>query len=442
LSSIYADGKYPGCNGDDYMRMTLFSRHCLILTALIYILLNLGTFPVKAETETVPKIDAPSAVLMELSKMQPLFEKDSTQRLHIAIANKIMTTLLALEKTKPDAKVTISQTAANTKGSMLELEVGGKYIVEDLLYAVMLTPSNDASIAIAEHISGESEAFVALMNTRAKELGLKDTQFVNPTGLIEDGQFTTAQDLAKLTVSALSNPLFSRYFSSKGAPWNDGNNTQLLMNRNKLFWSYDGVDGGKVGYNNKVRQAAITTATRDNLRLMAIVLDSPEESVFTDSSALFDYGFNNFKTGLLVQKGQRMKSLQIGEAELNLVCASDVYYTYPIGKNYIKDIQFNVQKDLKLPIDQGKTLGTITYTLNDETKISVDLQADRHITLPERPWDRFQKRLLENIDLFVLVGLLLVIEVVLMFYYLGKLLKRLFNRTPKQNSLKFPVKKS
>lgn len=424
------------------MGMSRFKRHCLLFAAMLYTILSLNLSSVRAEGEDAPEVAAPSAVLVELSKMQVLYGKNANERLHIAIASKLMTTLLAVEKAKMDTKVTISQAAAKAKGSMLELEVGKKYILEDLLYAIMLTPSNDACIAIAEQISGESEAFVKLMNARAKELGLKNTQFTNPTGLFEEGQFTTAQDLAKLMVSALANPLFNRFFTSKGAPWNDGNNTQLLISRNKLFWSYDGVEGGKYGYNNKTRQAAITTASRNNLRLMAIVLDSPEESVFGDSTILLDYGFNNFKTGLLVQKGQRMKSLQIGDTELNLVCAADVYYTFPIGKNYIKDIQFNLQKDPKPPIEQGKTLGTLTYTLNDETKISVDLQADREVALPEKQWERYQKKLMENFDLFILICLLVLIEVILMFYYLGRGVRKLITRSTRQNILKFPEKKS
>ncbi len=397
----------------------------LILLAAVHII-HINPDKVLADTQSVPQLAAPSAILMESSRKQILYEKDASRRVQAAIANKIMTTLLAVEKTKMDAKVTVSKTAAAVKSPMLELEAGKKYLLEDLLYAVMLTPSNDASMAVAEHIGGEVEAFVDLMNDRAEELGLSDTHFTNPTGLFDEEQYTSAQDLARLVGYALSQPLFNRYFSSKGAPWNDEQNPQLLLNRNELFWSYDGVDGGKVGFHEKGKQAAVTTATRNGLRLIAVIVDSLEKNIFTDTTVLLDYGFQNYKSGLLVQKGMRMKTVQVGSIDVNLVSASDVYYTFPTGKNNIRDIQINLQKDIKLPVEKGKTLGIITYTLDDGTKINVDLQSDKEVTLPESRLDRFRKKLKENIDLFVLIGFLLLIEVMLMLYYLGKLIRKLF----------------
>ncbi|NLF42684.1 MAG: D-alanyl-D-alanine carboxypeptidase, partial [Bacteroidales bacterium] len=206
------------------------------------------------------QIAAPSAILVESQRGQVLYEKDSKKKLHISSANKIMTALITLENMKDqlNTKVTISKNAVSVEGATLNLEVGEKYSVEDLLYSVILDSVNDSAIALAEYIGGDEKGFVELMNKKAIELKMSDTHFTNATGLYNEQQYTSAYDIALLIRYAVTKySKFQKIFSSKAWPWS--NNGKVLINSNELFWSYEGVDGGKTGYNDIERQTAITT---------------------------------------------------------------------------------------------------------------------------------------------------------------------------------------
>jgi len=378
----------------------------------------------------IPDIKASSAILVESARGQVLYEKQSSRKLHISAACKIMTALVAIEKADLSSKVTISKESVDAEGSALSLEVGKKYSVEDLLYGIMLTSANDAAKALAEYVGGDINKFVVLMNNKAHELNMKDTHFANPTGLYDESQYTTAYDIALLMKYALSNPTFNRMFSIKAMPWVNGQGeVKILTNQNKLFWSYDGVDGGKTGFNEKDRQTAITTATRGNMRLISIVLDSPENSVFEDSAQILDFGFDNYKTSILVSKDSPQKTIQIGDKEINLVSISDVYYTHPIGESYIKSFECTTIPDLNPPINKNSVVGTARYVLNDNTVISIDLYPDTEILPPEDFRSSIKKVITENKDIFYLLLILVFIEVILIIYNIIKFIKRLIKRT-------------
>ncbi|HHW49699.1 MAG TPA: D-alanyl-D-alanine carboxypeptidase [Clostridiaceae bacterium] len=381
---------------------------------------------------TPPNIDSPSSILIESKRGQILFEKNSRERLHISAANKIMTTLVTIEKMQGelDSKVTISKESVDTEGANLKLVVGEKYSVEDLLYAVMLRSANDAANALAEYVGGDIESFVALMNDKALELNLHDTHFSNPSGLYDETQYTTAYDISLLIKYAIGNPIFDRIFSTKSRPWanNDGTFT-ILVNQNNLFWEYEGIDGGKTGFNNQDQHTAITTATRNGQRLISVVLDSPKDSVFVDSEKLLDYGFNNFRTGILVRKGEPLKSIQVGDKVINLVSINDVYYTYPIGDSYIKNYEVKVVENLEPPIKKSVSIGTARYILADGTIIDISLYPDVDINPPEDFTTIVKKKLMENKDILYLVVFLLAIEVILILYNIIKLIGKAFKRT-------------
>jgi len=377
------------------------------------------------------KISAPSAVLMESLRGQILYRKDASQRLHISTANKIMATLVVIEKT-PDlsAMVTISKESAGTEGSALSLEVGEKYSVEDLLYAVMLSNANDAAMALAEFVGGGNvEKFVALMNDKAHELNLVDTHFTNPTGLYDENQYTTALDLALLTKYAISVPAFNRIFSYQAKPWieKDGS-VKVLTSQNQLFWSYEGVDGGKTGFNEKDKQTAVTTATKDGQRLICVVLDAPEKTVFEDSARLLDYGFENFRMSLLVPSGYPQNSVQVGGVEVNLISRNDIYYTHPIGENYIKSLEFKIAENLNPPITRDRIIGTARYILNDDTIIDVNLYPDREILVPEDFKTTVIKKLNENRDILYLLAVLVAVEAILILYNIIRLIVRIIRK--------------
>ena len=400
---------------------------CLSLTLILLLVLPL----VANAAPSMPTISAASSILVDAKRGQILYQKLSAARTHVSISSKIMTALLAIEKSQLDAKVTISKESANTEGATLNLVVGEKYSISDLLAAVILSPANDASNAVAEFVGGDIEKFTILMNNKAKDLNLKNTNFTNPSGLYDPSQYTTAQDLATLMRFALSNPMFNNIFSFNARTWESGGKTQMLVNSNTLFWSYDGVDGGKAGYNDKQQQSAITTATREGTRLICIALDSPENAVFGDSTKLFDYGFSNFKTDILVQKGQVIKTLTVADQVINLISYNDVYYTFPIGDNYINRFELNITDKLDLPITKDTVLGVAKYILNDETVVDINLYSEREIYPPSGLLKKASDKLSENKDIYLLLLLLLVLEAVLVIFSLYKFFYRLKSRNNK-----------
>ena len=398
----------------------MFFIVCFILLQLFnFTFANTDTYPFPfydSEEIVGPIIKSPSAILIEAERGQILYQKNPDLKLHISVVNKIMTAVLTIEKGNLESKVTISKESTTSEGSLLYLAIGEKYAVEDLLNAIIITNANDAANALAEHIGGDINKFVEMMNNKAKELKMNDTYFANPTGLTDENQYTTAKDIAILIRYALTLPDFNRIFSYRAVPWVNSNGVDLLTNSNRLFWSYDRVDGGKTGYNKIEKQSSITSATRSGRRLIAIVLDAPENDVFSDSVSLLDYGFNNFRRGILVSKNQALHSVTVGNREINLISINDVYYTFPIGEDYVSNVEINISKDLSLPILKSRVIGIARYTLKDGTVIDVNLYPDTDVYPPENIYTKLINNLKEYRDLYILVVILIAVEILIIIY--------------------------
>ncbi|EMS73894.1 D-alanyl-D-alanine carboxypeptidase family protein [Ruminiclostridium cellobioparum] len=397
-------------------------HHKLVLFIILLSAIILNSIPVLAWTPD-EELTASSAILMDTMRGQILFEKDADKVLSPSIMCKLMTALITMDKTQLNSKVTISKNAAGINGASLNLTVGNLYTVEDLLYGIMLSPGNDAAIALAEYVGdGDVNKFVGYMNETAKKLMLNDTYFVNPTGLYDEKQFTSVRDIAKLIKSAIANPVFNSVFSSRGIAWINGKDSSVLTNQNKLFWSYNGVDGGKIGTNPKLGVISVTTATRDGRRLVAVVFDKDEESTLSQTTQLFDYGFTNYYNGILVSKDTPLRTIAVQNVDVNLISKIDVYYTYPVGQSYIKDISFTKNEKLEFPIKTDTVAGVLKYILEDGTEIDVDLYSDKEI-VPEQDYKTKIKTILdENRDLVLIVTILIVIEFILLFYNIIKLI--------------------
>jgi D-alanyl-D-alanine carboxypeptidase/D-alanyl-D-alanine carboxypeptidase (penicillin-binding protein 5/6) len=341
-----------------------------------------------------------------------------------------MTALVTIEKTQLDSKVTISKNAADVNGSSLNLVVGDLYSVEDLLYGVMLSQGNDAAIALAEYVGdGDVNKFVGYMNDKAKELDLDSTYFVNPTGLYDIKQYTSTKDIATLIKSAISNPIFNMIFGARGTAWINGKDSSILTNQNKLFWSYNGVDGGKIGTTPQQGSTSVTTATRDNRRLIAVVFDKNDENALSQTAKLFDYGFSNFNTGILVAKNTSLRSIEVDNVDLNLISKIDVYYTYPLGESYIKSISFKPNDKLVLPVNTDTIAGVLNYVLKDETEIAVNLYSDKQAVAPKDYKFKIKSILTENKDLVTIVLVLIAIELILLIQKLIKFIRRIKTKT-------------
>lgn len=394
------------------------STDCLAVTSQAIGFGAAGTLP-------VPETSAPSAILVEAESGQVLYSKESQQSLHISAACKLMTILTAIENADLYSNVTVSADSVDAEGSALSLEVGAKYPLEDLLYAIMLTSANDAAKAVAEHVSaGDIDKFVEKMNTTAAKLNMTNTHFTNPTGLFEDNQFTTASDISLLIKYAISNATFNRIFTVKARPWyGTANSVKILTSSNKLFWSYDGIEGGKTGYNKKEQQTVISTASRNNMKLICVILDTSEKTMYTDTTTLLDYGFQNFRKNTLVRKGEILKTAELDGNEINLVSQNDITYVHPLGESYIKE--FSATADLKPPLKKTIPAGSAKYILQDDTVVNIVLFPETEIVPTEDFLSSARKKVLENKDIFFLVLFLIVVEAILIIFNIGKLIKKL-----------------
>lgn len=388
-------------------------RRLILAWALLFIMISmlLSGFTPKAfakESEK-PQTEAVSAILFDARRGQIIYSKTSEELTNSSLANRIMAVLMTLEKADPESLVTASKDAVNVEGATLKLSVGEKYAVKNLLYALLLTGSNDAAIALAEFVGGSEAGFVKMMNDKALELGMENTHFTNSTGAFNEEQVTTISDVQILMKYALAKTDFNRFFATQAKPWYDNSKTLLLTNTNNMFWNYNDTDGGATSSVDKELQSIVTTVTRNNMRLVCILLDVPTKSMYTDSITLMNYGFDNYLYGTLVSAGVSQKSVTVEGQTLNLIPTQDVHYIYPRGQSYIKNITINVDESkLKPPITKNTIVGMLTYTLTDETTINVELYPDREILPQKTQRQLLQEKLIENKELlYVILGLIL-----------------------------------
>lgn len=272
-------------------RITAIFLAFFCITSIVYAQENDSSFE--------KNINAPSAILIEQTTGQVLFEKDADKKMNIASVTKTMTMLLITEaldsgKIGYSDMVTVSEYAASMGGSQIFLEVGEQMSVDDLLKAIAVSSGNDAAVAMAEYISGSEEAFVEQMNRRAYEIGAKNTHFINCNGLDEtDEHYSTARDIAIISAELLRHSDIEKYLTI----WMDSlrNGSFGLSNTNKLIRFYNGANGIKTGHTDIAKYCLSASAKRDNLQLIAVVLGSPNSSDrFNSASKLLDYGFANY----------------------------------------------------------------------------------------------------------------------------------------------------
>ncbi|NLU52083.1 MAG: D-alanyl-D-alanine carboxypeptidase [Clostridiaceae bacterium] len=394
---------------------------------LVYIISHLLsiTWEIKSFAQDEPLTEAASALLFDARRGQVIISKSPDELTHSSLAHRIMTALITLEKADAEATVTASKDAASTEGATLNLSVGEKYSVRNLLYALVLTGSPDAAKAIAEYVGGSEDGFVKLMNEHALKLGMSNTVFVNCTGEYDENQHTTANDISILIRHALTNSEFNRFFGTQAKPWYDKTKTILLTSTNNMFWSYTGTDGGMTASSDKDVHSIITTATKNNMRLVCLLLDVPSKSMYSDSINFLDYGFENYLYGTLVPAGASQRVVTVDGQNLNLVPAADVYYIYPKGQKFIKDISINVDESkLKPPITKNTIVGMLTYTLMDDTVIKVDLYPDREILPKKTTAQILRDRIKENMELiYVIIGLI-ILEIIMGIVKLTRFIKR------------------
>jgi len=334
------------------------------------------------------QIQAPSWVLMAYPSGQVLSGKDIHQRRAPASLAKLMTSYVLSNAVSHGTihlqePILISTKAWKTGGSKMFIKPGEAITVGDLMQGMIVQSGNDATVALSQFLAGSEDAFVGVMSHTAKQLGMKNTVFKNANGLPADGQHSSAYDIALLARAFIHNfPAVYKLYSQKSFTWNG----ITQNNRNKLLYSNPLVDGMKTGYTNAAGYNLVTSAIKDDQRVISVVLGTPSAQVRTDdSNKLITYGFRFFTTETLYSQGDIIKNLPVANAE-NSDQKVGLYTTQPITLTIPKGSQAYIRPSIKLntsleaPIIKGEVLGTVTLSLNGNILASAPIAANQTIS--------------------------------------------------------------
>lgn len=334
---------------------------------ILFILLLFPIF-VKAEDLTP---NAESGILIEYSTGKILYSKKIDEKLAPASMTKIMTLLLIMEaieegKINLDDNISISTNASSMGGSQVFLDPNTEMKAEELIKSIAIASANDSAVAMAEAISGTTANFVSRMNSRAKELGCKNTNFKNVHGLDEEGHYSTAYDMSLIARELLKHEQILKYTSTYEAYLNKPNGTSTWMvNTNKLIKYYTGLDGLKTGFTKTAGYCLTSTAKRNDMRLISVVMKEPSSQVRnSETISLLNYGFSNYKIKTILKKDQKLGTIEVqnGKKELaDITILEDATNLESINDN--KEYSFNIVTDkVKAPLKKGDKVGTLELT--------------------------------------------------------------------------------
>ncbi len=328
-----------------------------------------ATAPVPAP----PIIGAKSYLLLDGSTGTELASLQPDLRLAPASLTKLMTAYVIFNALSEgqiglNDEVTVSEKAWRTEGSRMFIEVGSRVSVEDLLLGMIVQSGNDASVALAEHVAGTEDVFAQLMNQHAVRLGLTSTKFQNATGLPHEEHYSTARDLGMLAKSIISEfPDYYRWYSVREYEYND----IKQPNRNRLLWRDESVDGMKTGRTDDAGFCLISSASRDGMRVISIVLGTASDSArMNGSQALLNYGFRFFETRLIYRAGETVTEAKIWKAAKEftpLGLEKDLYVTIPRGMYDEIETVLNIPAILMAPVANGQPLAEINISLNGDS---------------------------------------------------------------------------
>jgi len=347
-------------------------------------------------TPAAPTLGANSYILLDFNSGSALVESNPDMHVEPASITKVMTsyvvfTELAAGNITLDELVNVSETAWRTGGSRMFIEPGMEVTVEQLIKGMVIQSGNDASVALAEHLAGTEPAFADLMNHYAVQLGMTNSHFINATGLPHEDHYTTARDVAILSVALIAGfPEYYRWYSEKEYNFNK----IRQHNRNNLLWRDPAVDGLKTGYTQAAGYCLAASAKRDGMRLISVVLGSGSESSrVSESQSLLNYGFRFFETVQLYKAGQELAQGKVWKGEneqIKLGIRDELFVTIPRGRYDDLDAQVEMRPELIAPIAEGEQVGQISIRLED-TEITnrglVALEAINEAGFFGRTWD-------------------------------------------------------
>lgn len=319
-----------------------------------------------------PEVSAKAAVVMDLKTGQVLYTKEPSKRMYPASTTKILTALVVLQNVRLEDRVKASSKVVNTEGSAIWLKEGEELAVSDALYALLLNSANDVAEALAEKAGGSGEGFAEMMNRAAKACGATDSNFKNPHGLPDEGHYTTALDLAKITRVAMGNRFFREIVATKtkNITRTSQEDLSLLINTNKLLWRYEGAIGVKTGYTIEARQCLVAAAERNGRQLIAVLLGS-EGGVWNEAAVLLDYGFSAYRLVELVKAGEVVGHFPVDKG-VSLVQGKpsrSFWYNIPADKDPFLLPKWRLKiEPVAAPVAQGKYIGEVIFS-NEQGEI-------------------------------------------------------------------------
>jgi D-alanyl-D-alanine carboxypeptidase (penicillin-binding protein 5/6) len=372
---------------------------------LVMILL-LGLLPRRAQAVELD-VAGKSALLMDAATGKILYEKNAHEKLAPASVTKVMTMLLIMEaidsgKIGWDDMVTASETAAAKGGSQIYLKAGETMSVSDMLKSIAVSSANDCACAMAEHIAGSETAFVAMMNTRAEELGMQDTHFVNCTGLDDEAaakeHLTSAHDIAIMSRELLTkHPEIKKFTTIWMDTVRDG--SFGLSNTNKLVRFYQGCTGLKTGFTSSAGYCLSASASRDGMELIAVVLGAESsQDRFQACKQMLDYGFANYALVTPQLQETPIVFVKLGtETMVTAVAAEQLQCLVDKAQRGDVSTQIQLKKEVTAPISQGQKLGTLTIKVGDQVLAQVNLVAEKAVA--RRSWRQIFLDLLRKITM-------------------------------------------
>lgn len=349
----------------------------LALGAVLLLVVGLAPAAAKGHEPTVTC----TACLVVDDTGRELFSRAASEMLPNASTTKMTTALVVRRAADPNESVVVSATAASTGGGGLDLRAGEVYSVEALLFALLLDSSNDAAVALAEHVSGSQDAFVAEMNDLAGELGAIDTRYVTAHGLDMPGHGSSARDLAAIAEELLADPLLARIVASSRARIEGRGGVLTVENRNLLLEGYPGATGVKTGFTAGAGNVLVASAERDGRQIIAVAMHSVDAAI--DATALLDFGWERLAETVVLARGKEVGAIVFDHGSTPVVAARPVRDSITPGDvTYL----FRPQGSLPLPLSPGDVVGRIIVTSEDGVVDSVDAVATGSVSLDEAAW--------------------------------------------------------
>lgn len=321
-----------------------------------------------------PQVSATNAVLIEAESGEIIYNKNAFEAKPPASTTKVLTALLAVDMTSPDEIVKVSKNAATTGEASIHLREGEQLTVEQLVKGALIKSGNDAAVALAEHVAGNVELFSLLMNQKARLLGAKNSNFVNPNGLPDEQHRSSAYDLAIITSYALTKDIFANTVEQKNdtIPW-QGQGKRYLKNTNRLLWKYSGANGVKTGTTRAAGSCLVASASRNGMQLISVVLKSGDR--YGDSINILDYGFRNYQVEHIA-KGTLWTHVVTNNGlprRVPVVTVKPLTLVYEAKQSQLLEKRVQLSRVVEAPLTRGTRVGTLSLYIDNEEKMSTPL---------------------------------------------------------------------